>query len=126
MKINTWGLYPWFREWGLDLIHPDDLATVEAHSPYGVVCEIIGSDGPFLVIRSSSHQFRGKPVLFQPVPPPAFHVRQRVKTQAPRTPRIGFIRVIGWHYKRNEPYYLLEVNGKASSRRYRAEELEAG
>jgi len=124
--MDTWGLYPWFRESGIDLIHPDDLAIVQAHSPYCMVCEVVGMDGPYLVMRFDAHQFRGKPELFRAVCPPAFRVGQRVKTKAPRTLKRGAIRGIGWHYRRNEPAFFLEVNGKALSGRYWADELEAG
>ena len=119
------GLYPWFRERGLDFIHPDDLETIQSHSPYCVVCDVIGKDGPYLVIRFGPHQFRGKPELFQPVSPPAFRIGQCVTTKAPRTARIGVIRGISWHYCTNAPLFTLAVNGKALKSRYWAAELEA-
>jgi hypothetical protein len=123
--MDTWGLYPWFRESGIDFIHPDDLAVVQAHSPYCMVCEVVGMDGPYLVMRFGPWKFRGKPELFRAIPPPAFRLGQRVKTKVPRTSRIGIIRAIVWHFKRNEPSFFLEVNGKALSGRYWADELEA-
>lgn len=122
--MDTWGLYPWFRESGLDLIHSDDLAIVQANSPHCMLCEIAGNDGQFLVIRFGPYQFRGKPDLFQAVPPPAFRIGQKVRTKSPRTLRSGIVHRIGWHYKRSEPVFILEVNGRALSRRYWADELE--
>src|SRR4051812_46751337 len=105
--MNTWGLYPWFRESGLDLIHPDDLAIVQAHSPYCVVCEVVGEEGPYLVLRYGERQFRGMPQLFRSVPSPTFRIGQWVTTRAPRTERSGVVRGIGWHYERNEASFFL-------------------
>lgn len=122
--MNTWGLYPWFRESGVDLIHPDDLATVQANSPYCVVCEVVGEEGEYLVLNYGGRRFRGKPELFRSVPPPAFHVGQLVRTKTPRTRRTGLVRVIRWHYKRNEPSFFLEVDGKPLKSRYWSAELE--
>ena len=123
--MNKWGLYPWFRESGLDLIHPADLAIVQAHSPYGVVCEAVGEEGQYLVVRYGEHQIRCKPQLFQSVPPPVFRVGQWVKTKAPRTGRTGVVYQIGWHFKRNEPSYFLAIENKPLKGRYWADELEA-
>jgi hypothetical protein len=123
--MSTWGLYPWFRESGLDLIHPDDLATVQAHSPYCMLCEVVGNEGEYLVLHYGELQFRGRPQLFRSLPPPAFHVGQWVRTKAPRTRRTGLVRAIGWHYKKNEPSFFLEVDGKPLKSQYWAAELEA-
>lgn len=125
MAPKGWGLYPWFRESGVDLVHPEDLATVQAHSPYCLVCEVVGQDGEYLVLRYGAHQFRGKPRLFDPVPPPAFRVGQWVRTVAPRTIKVGVVRAIGWHYRRNEPSYFLYVDGVPLKSRYWATELYA-
>ncbi len=122
--MNRWGLYPWFRESGPDLIHPDDLAIVHAHSPYCVVCEVVGEEGQYLILRYYEHQVRCKPQLFQSVPRPAFRVGQLVRTKAPRTERTGVVRGIGWHYKRNEPAFFLAIESKPLKSRYWADELE--
>ena len=123
--MNTWGLYHWFRERSLDLIHPDDWSLVQAHSPQGVVCEVIGKEGQYLTICLGRHHFRGKPELFQPVSAPLFRVGQPVWTKPPRTSQIGIVRRVIWHFKMNEPLFFLEVNGKGLKSRYRADELEA-
>lgn len=70
--MKNWGLYPWFPELGHDLIHPDDLATAQAHSPYCAVCCAIAQEGQYLVIQYNGHQFRAKPDLFTPLEEPAF------------------------------------------------------
>jgi hypothetical protein len=123
--MKTWGLYPWFRESGLDLIHPDDLATVQADPPYCMLCEVVGSEGPYLVLRYGEHQVRCKSQLFRSVPPPLFRVGQQVRTKAPRTEKTGVVRGIGWHYKRNEPSFLLAIEGKPLKSHYWTNELEA-
>jgi hypothetical protein len=121
--MSSWGLYPWFRESGPDLIHPDDLPVVLAHSPYGMVCECVRTEGPYLVLHFGPFEFRAKPDHFDPVPPPPFQVGQEVKTIAPRTPRTGKIRVIRWHFKRSEHLFFIEADGKALSNRYWASQL---
>jgi hypothetical protein len=120
----AWGLYPWFRERGLDLIHPDDLPIVLTHTPYCMVCEVAAEEGAYMVLRFASHQFRAKPDLFEPVAAPAFRVGERVNAKSPRTPKTGIVRSIGWHYKRSQAAYYLAVNGKALAARYWADELE--
>lgn len=123
--MKTWGLYPWFHESGVDLIHPDDLGIVQAHSPYCTVCEVVGREGNYLVLRYGEHQVRCLPKLFQSVPPPPFRVGQWVKTKAPRTERTGVVRRIGWHFKRNEPSFFLAIDGKLFKTMYWADELKA-
>ena len=123
--MHAWGLYPWFPELGLELIHPDDLSIVQAFSPHCVVCEVVGEEDFYLVIRYDSHQIRVKPELFEPIPAPVFRFGQRVRTKPPRTLRCGVVCSIGWHYAKHQPYYLLQVHGKVLSGRYWTEELEA-
>ena len=107
----------------MELIHADDLAIVETHSPYCVVCEVVGEDGEYLVMQYGPYRFRAKPTLFKPIPPPSFHVGQKIRTKPPRTIRSGTIRIIGWHYKTNQPSYYLAVGGKDLSTRYWEMEL---
>jgi hypothetical protein len=124
IEMATWGLYPWFRESGLDLIHPEDLPTVLDHSPYCKLCEVIGADGQYLMIRYGSHQFRGRAEFFTTVTSPAYCIGQSVTTKAPRTLRAGVISDVGWHYQQNAPFYFLDVDGDAISSRYWQDELE--
>ena len=62
------------------------------------------------------------------LPRPAFSIRQMVSVivnERNRTPRMGSVRDIVWHYKFSKYLYLLEVEGKAVSKRYFEEDLEA-
>src|SRR5205085_1182469 len=113
----------WTRESGSELIHPDDLAVVLAHYPLGHVCEVVGREGEYLLMRYAEYQFRGKPDLFESLPPPAFRLGEAVATRTPRTRRSGLVRDIGWHFNCQEYIFTLIIDGKRFKSRYRAEEL---
>lgn len=57
--------------------------------------------------------------------PPAFGLRQWVKTKPPRTERVGRIREIVWHGNEGQYGYFLEIEAKRYKTRYWAHELEA-
>src|ERR1043166_2187025 len=104
--MRTWGLYIWYPDHGKDLIHPDDLATMIASSPTYAVWEVVGQEGPYLILEYGPKRVRVKPKLFKTVPAPAFRLTQPVVTRSPRSARTGVVRAIGWHLKRKERIYL--------------------
>lgn len=112
---TSWGLYPWFEEHGVDLIHPDDLATVRALLPNGKVFRLVGEEQEFLRLRYGDVEFRARPSLFKPV---AGHVRGVGETIALSDGRMGEVIGVQWHQKRDEPMYQLRLEGKKKSNRY--------
>jgi hypothetical protein len=59
-------------------------------------------------------------------PAPAFAIGQRVRVilnERNKTPHIGCVRRIVWHYKDQRYNYYIDENGKVVSKRYLAEDL---
>ena len=115
---RTWGLYPWFQEHGTHLVHPNDLEAWVALQPYGRVFERVGEEGEFLKLAYGNHVFRVKPDFFRPVRSPSKRIGDVVRLESGGEVKEGTIVEIQWHHQRNEPFYLLKINGKRSSRRY--------
>lgn len=59
---------------------------------------------------------------------PKYSLQQKVRitlNERNKTPYIGSIREIFWHYKEQRYYYLIDSNGKKISKRYFEEDLES-
>jgi hypothetical protein len=126
LEIGKWCTYPWFEEHGVSCVHPDDLDDFKALKPNGRLFRCIGSDENFLVLEHAGKQYRVTPSLAKPVPDPAFGYGDAVRVTSGGAERRAVVREIMWHFQRNQPYFLLEVEGKTSSRRYWSDELCAG
>lgn len=113
-----WGLYPWFTEHSTELIHPEDLDSLQAFSPYGKVFEVIGRDEDYIFISYGGQTFRVKPTLFQPVPRPAKRIGDVVRVQLKGKTELGIVVEVQWHHQKSEPFYIIEIEGKLSSKRY--------
>ena len=125
--MKGWGLYPWFSEGGLWLVHGDDVERFEALSPYSKVFKCTGKRDGYLILRYGIEDYRVRPDLFEPVPAPAFGFEEWVTMKASgrnRAPHIGTIREIHWDYKKRCPYYLLRIGGRELPKRYWTEDLE--
>ena len=51
---NKWGTYPWFLEYGIDLIHPDDLEHFKKEAHNCKVFECVSEDAQFITLKYSS------------------------------------------------------------------------
>jgi hypothetical protein len=120
---GSWGLYPWFVEHGEDLIHPSDRKSFATLFPQGKVFRCEGISDGYLILRYGEEMFRVRPDLYRVVSPPIYEFGQRVRERL-GSGTVGRIRGIGWHFKKQSPYYLLQVDDKAKSRQYFDEELE--
>jgi hypothetical protein len=61
------------------------------------------------------------------LPTPKFAHGQRVRVilnERNRTPHVGTVSGIEWHYKHQQHYYCLEEAGKKVSKRYGGDDLE--
>lgn len=119
----TWGLYPWFAEMGDDFVHPNDRHRFDAVHPYGQVFKRVGDDGRYIHLQYEGGIVRVRPDLFKPVAAPAFEYGVEVKTRPSRTIRRGRVLEIGWHGRRNEPFFILEIEGRRHKSWYFADEL---
>jgi len=60
--VMMWGIYPWFEERGIDLIHPDSQSKVMEESPYGKVFKLLDTDdGEWVQIEGASGRLRVAP-----------------------------------------------------------------
>lgn len=60
-------------------------------------------------------------------PEPKFAIGQQVRVvlnERNRTPHVGTIRMVAWHYKLQRFHYFLEEGGRKVSKRYAAEDLQ--
>jgi uncharacterized protein DUF6960 len=121
---NTWGRYPWHPSHGEELIYPDDRNdNLEENLMRKVLyCSGVTDDG-YLILHDAYQTYRVRPRIYQTVPTPIFKYHDTVKDRE-NSERIGTIRNIGWHQKYNKEYYNLSINGRDSTKRYFAEDLE--
>jgi hypothetical protein len=121
--LNRWGLYPWFAEFGHELVHPDDLDAFRLLTPYGKVFQVSASEGEWLVLRYSRSTFRVKDTCFREIRQPCFSFGETVREK--RNPdRVGKVKDIEWHQKRGEEMYSLAIADKIRSKRYFCSDLE--
>jgi len=113
-------------DWGSRLFHPDDAHLKEQMLAAGPVCEVAGDEGDFWRLRFGSLRVRLRKQLVGAglVPRPPFEWGQLVRVKQPRTERVGTIRCVGWHAKRQCHLFWIEQDGKKVKNRYFAEELE--
>ena len=110
-----WGIYPWFMEHGVDLIHPDDLEAFKKVANNGKVFECTEVND-YITLRYGNKYYRVKDKLFKPVPSPKYNFEESVKIKE-NGERV-IITDIMWHYGKRKHYYLVSIGGKNKSKRY--------
>jgi hypothetical protein len=113
----TWGFC-----WPDVEVHEDDRDAI-ADLPTAVrLLDLVGREGRWARVRHGTRQVRVPFASFQPVTrPPRWDVGAAVEERA-RPERRCIVWDIAWHYKRKEPVYYLEVDGKRNKKRYYLEE----
>jgi len=118
---GIWGTYPWYEEYGTELIHPDDIEAFRQEIASGVkVFKCVG-EGDYIILKYNNKCYRVKDKLFTPVPAPKYHFGETVSLK--ETGENAVITDIMWHYKNKKHYYFISVNGKAKTKRYFDTEL---
>ena len=112
---SQWGLYPWWEAHGTDMIHPDDLLTVQRLNPGSKVFQMTTEEGGFIRLRYGSTEFRARPSIFKPVDAAIHEIGKTVTLTGGRSAEVIGIM---WHHVRNEPMYELRIGGKKKSKRY--------
>jgi hypothetical protein len=126
LEAGQWCLYQWFDEHGASCIHPDDFNDFKDLKPNGKLFRCLGTDEDFVIVERAGRSYRVKPSLAKAIPSPAFTYGDAVRVTSGGEERRGIVRELMWHFQRNEPYFLLEIEGKTSSRRYWTSELHSG
>ena len=120
---SKWGTYPWFIEYGIDQIHPDDVDGFRKIANNCRVFECTNVDEQYITLKYSDNYYRVKKDRFTEIPPPKFGFGQRVLVND-NSNQEAVISDIMWHYNNKEPYYFVIVNGKQKSKRYLEVELK--
>ncbi|MEK3885805.1 hypothetical protein [Paenibacillus sp. PL2-23] len=119
---DIWGIYPWFKEDGQELIEPRYREKFSSLRPYGKVFLCVGEQDQYIVLQYNKQSFLVKPTLFQKILTPKFTFGQAVRIRS--NPEVfGFICEINWHHKTEREMYYIEVNGKKKSSRYFSKDL---
>lgn len=120
---NTWGMYNCFQGRDEELIDPECRADFFALYRGIKVFECIAQQGDIITLRYGKQTFRVKAERYIMIPRPLYNVGDTVEIINKAT--TGKILDIQWHYKDNEPFYFLEINGKRNKRRYKNFEIRA-
>lgn len=107
-------------------VHPDDLVSLDKlEQPVNL---IIGFDKDYIKLEiNSGVSIRLKPAIVQESRKPEYFINEKVKTvNSKGFLEFGVIIDYYWHLNDGKYVYMLEVNGKMKSRRYHAEDLDAG
>ena len=108
-----WGIYPWFKEHGSDLIHPADLVAFAQEASNSKVFQCIDV-GEYLTLKYNSNYYRVKEKLFKLVPAPKYNFGEIVKLKESNEEAI--ITDIMWHYGKQEHYFLISIGDKKKSK----------
>jgi hypothetical protein len=115
--LGTWGIYPWFMEHGIEMIHPEDADNFKRETASNCkVFECISESTEYITLKYNDKQFRLRSDLFKTLPAPKFNFGQSVKTKVNDIEVI--ITDILWHYDKEEYYYFVSAAGKKKSKRY--------
>lgn len=125
--MKEWGIYPWFRENGTDLVHPEDLEAFALLQPYGKVFFYFKKSNDYIFLKYQNNIFRVKPTLFKTIPTPIFNFDQEVETVSSKNSDIkykGKIYDIFWHTQKKQHMFFLKIGEKRKSKRYWAKNLK--
>jgi len=80
--------------------------------PCGKIFHCCGrTDDHYLALCYGAVRLRVQPALYRVVPAPAVQIGQHVRLRD-GSDRLGVVRDIGWHVKKNAPLYVLWLEGK--------------
>lgn len=116
-----WGTYPWFEEFGVELIHPDDIEAFRKEVRYGRKVFLCVEEGEYMTLKYNNNYYRVKEKLFTPKPTPKFDFGQIVRIKSSNAE--VKIADIMWHGNKQEHYYHVLAGNKKKSRRYFESEL---
>ncbi|MCP4746060.1 MAG: hypothetical protein GY874_07945 [Desulfobacteraceae bacterium] len=120
--LGKWGLYQWFDERGIELIHPEDVDDFKALMPNGKVFECIKDDGRYIFLKYADKTYRVIRDIFKPVKKPEKIIGEAAILKG--SPEKAIIVDITWHFQRKAHMYFIAINGKRKSNRYWIEDFE--
>jgi hypothetical protein len=115
-----WAYINWFPEDGAHLIHAEDVERL-LPAVQGRVGVLLPAQGDWIPVAFGMDVVRVNVKVLHSCLPPEFSYGQTVSTLPPRSPRIGKIVEIGWHFDRQVPIFYVGVQRI----RYLAHELKS-
>ncbi|MEZ6046653.1 MAG: hypothetical protein R3C11_13980 [Planctomycetaceae bacterium] len=116
---SIWGLVTWFPEQAPSGCHPDDIEITTELSPYCKVFELVSKNEDYLTVRYQETHIRISPECFKRINAPGKSFGSLVSIKSSNgSIHSGTITDIIWHWKNNEPFFLLTIDGKRKSKRY--------
>ena len=117
----------WRPEDGIQVFHPEERngdwrELTQRYVEKIFFCSGYTDDG-YLILHEREKQYRVKPDIYQTVPTPTFRYGDVLREKA-NSERTGQVYYIGWHFKHKREYYLLNINGKHSTKRVFSDDLE--
>lgn len=110
-----WVIAPWFQGKNLEAVHVDDRELALSKPLAGPVFEVVGRDGRFAILDYDGGHLRVLAYALKPISKRVIRPGTKVSLADGRR---GNVRYVGWHSKRDEPMYLLNLEGKKKSKRY--------
>lgn len=110
-----WVLAPLFQGRNLEAVHPDDRELALSKPLAGPVFEVVGREGRFAILDYDGGYLRVLAYALKPISKRVIRPGTKVSLADGRR---GNVRYVGWHSKRDEPMYLLHLEGKKKSKRY--------
>lgn len=125
--LGQCGRYLWFLdEKRRDWIFDDDFESFNAQHSLGRIYHCVEDNGDFIVIQSKRDEsYRVKKEGFRVSPFTNFYIKDRVKIlNGSKVGKTAFILGMGWHSNHEKIIFILEIDGKKSSRWYFEEDIE--
>ncbi len=103
-------------------ISEEERAQLRNDDVHGSVFSILGDDGAFKIVSHRGKQYRVEPHTLHEVPNPKYVIGDVFDLHG----RKAKVTAVCWHYKRAEPYYLLNFDGRQSTNRYFVKDVDNG
>lgn len=119
---GTWGFYRGFVGISDEMVDSDCLEEFNSIHPHGKVFHCLEEEENMLTIEYGKSNFKIDAQLYREVEEPTYKVGDLVEITEKSA--VGRVADIFWHIKNDAPYYILEIQGRKSGRRYWDAELK--
>ncbi len=113
--------------WNMNDIHPDDVGEFEKfgeNQSFQEIVRFVEEEETYIKVDNGEHIFRIKSKLFHEITAPKFLIGEEVIVESQGEKKNAIILCDKWHFKQEEHFYFVSVNGKKRTRRYFESEIE--
>ena len=117
--IDTWGVYQCFEgidEESVDIKNRKDFFYLV---PNGKVFHCVDQKQNHITLKYGNNLYQVNAELYKIVREPRYKIGQIILIAN----QSGKVMDIYWHYKKNEPFYYIKINGNNKTKRYLESEL---